>query len=620
MRGQALCALFVLMSGCGGSSGGDRCQSNADCPTGQYCGSNGACTFDCKTNSDCPGGTCSSLGKCVGTVPPDGGLPDVSPAPDSAHPVPDVQGLPDTKLSDVNSPQDMLAAPDTSILDGPLPGDAPTMSDGPVLSEGAPKPDSPQIVQCDPAFLGRMCGFKACATNADCTGIGTGLCTQGFCEDAPCGVSNSCLTLGEDTNGDTWGVCTCTCTPDDPNTPLVIEDTCPDLTKHRCSRAITISSGTCQSNADCVQFGGGFTCVGGKCTGARSYCIKFCDPKLGQNTCDGKLSCDLRSGASIFGIHDKAVCAGKGCKADTDCPVDVGTTCSPKNPASCPTGQTCSVLDVRGDGCTADTDCDLNYVCHDFGGGAKYCSYKDGRCAAPGKCDVASGLCDVKPASLSNPASEVGSPCQSDKDCPANADCLFELDFSTIMKKAWSPCADSSECCSGACTGGYCAMGEPCTTSYRNGYCTIIGCAFASTLPIRGCDTNSVCNTWYTSGMCQRKCDLNNAATCRGNPYDLLGDYECRAFDNIQFSGSAGPIAPSPTCDFGTAMNCSVFANSALNCTSFGDQSNTANPNPTNMGCRGLNNQTKANQYDVTGWCLDDTPSGTQIRSPLPTP
>ncbi|MFH2010251.1 MAG: C2 domain-containing protein [bacterium] len=63
----------LLLVGCG-EPGGDGCTSNGDCPTGQYCGAGGACTFDCTTDTDCAGGTRSSLGKCVNT-PPDGGPP-----------------------------------------------------------------------------------------------------------------------------------------------------------------------------------------------------------------------------------------------------------------------------------------------------------------------------------------------------------------------------------------------------------------------------------------------------------------------------------------------------------------------------------------------------------------
>jgi MYXO-CTERM domain-containing protein len=52
-------------AGAGGT--GAACNGNPDCPAGQYC-DNGVhhCTFDCRMDSDCGGGTCNSLGQCVG--------------------------------------------------------------------------------------------------------------------------------------------------------------------------------------------------------------------------------------------------------------------------------------------------------------------------------------------------------------------------------------------------------------------------------------------------------------------------------------------------------------------------------------------------------------------------
>jgi len=65
--------LAGLLVGCG-ESGDDGCTSNTDCPTGQYCGAAGSCTFDCTTDTDCAAGTCNSIGKCV-PLPPDSGSP-----------------------------------------------------------------------------------------------------------------------------------------------------------------------------------------------------------------------------------------------------------------------------------------------------------------------------------------------------------------------------------------------------------------------------------------------------------------------------------------------------------------------------------------------------------------
>lgn len=49
-----------------GVSGGP-CSGNAQCPLGQFCDlDTQSCTFDCRTPDDCGGGTCNSLGQCVG--------------------------------------------------------------------------------------------------------------------------------------------------------------------------------------------------------------------------------------------------------------------------------------------------------------------------------------------------------------------------------------------------------------------------------------------------------------------------------------------------------------------------------------------------------------------------
>jgi hypothetical protein len=146
---------------------------------------------------------------------------------------------------------------------------------------------------------------------------------------------------------------------------------------------------------------------------------------------------------------------------------------------------------------------------------------------------------------------------------------------------------------------------------YRNGYCTIDGCAFASTLTGRACPTGSHCNLLWFGGLCQKACDLSQASDCRNIATDLYGDYECRAWNYLTIGGvmvSAGPV-----CDFGTAVDCALFAGTTLDCSNLGDSFNT-----TNMACRGLDSSIKTNKHDPTGFCLDTTTSGPQFRNPLP--
>jgi uncharacterized protein (TIGR03382 family) len=50
----------------GGATGGS-CSGNADCPVGNFCDvAAHTCTFECRTDDDCGGGSCNSLGQCVG--------------------------------------------------------------------------------------------------------------------------------------------------------------------------------------------------------------------------------------------------------------------------------------------------------------------------------------------------------------------------------------------------------------------------------------------------------------------------------------------------------------------------------------------------------------------------
>jgi uncharacterized protein (TIGR03382 family) len=50
----------------GGATGGS-CAGNPDCPVGNFCDlASHTCTFECRTDDDCGGGSCNSLGQCVG--------------------------------------------------------------------------------------------------------------------------------------------------------------------------------------------------------------------------------------------------------------------------------------------------------------------------------------------------------------------------------------------------------------------------------------------------------------------------------------------------------------------------------------------------------------------------
>jgi hypothetical protein len=233
-----------------------------------------------------------------------------------------------------------------------------------------------------------------------------------------------------------------------------------------------------------------------------------------------------------------------------------------------------------------------------------------GHCARPGNCDLASGLCGAH--SLGTATAQVGDPCTDDTDCAGNMRCMMEIDQSQYRKASSMYCTQDDECCSGRCDFGACTVGL-CTVDNRNGYCTIPGCYFSSTLTLRACPSGSTCNTLYAGGLCQKTCNLSTSGECRGYSGDLYGDYECRAWNNISIGGVA--VTASPVCEPGTSLGCEFFDGTTLDCSDVGGVSN-----PTAMDCRDLSGFVLSDSFSPTGYCFDTTASGTQHRSPLPQP
>jgi hypothetical protein len=338
------------------------------------------------------------------------------------------------------------------------------------------------------------------------------------------------------------GLCSQACIPDNPNTPAN-EDSCP-------------------AGNVCGKYGN------------LNYCFRECAPQLGCSECDGPVSCHPSSGQYI-GRRLKAVCLYGRCSSGADCPVTTGAPCKTNAPA-CGTGETCTALATNT---------------------------TDGVCTKPGVCDLASGLC--APHKLGKATAKVGDPCKGDVDCGDAMYCLMEYDESKYLKAGGVACTANDECCSGSCALGTCANG-PCVVRARNGYCTVLGCSHAATFTERACPSGSECNRLYAGGLCQKSCAMGQASDCRGHSADLLGDYECRAWNRVQITWT-DYATQAPVCDVGTYLPCNSFFGSQQDCTAVGNVGNT-----TNMACRDLNNIVLTNKYDANGFCLDDTASGTK--------
>jgi hypothetical protein len=360
--------------------------------------------------------------------------------------------------------------------------------------------------------------------------------------DSECGVGARCLgTYRDDPNDPATqgGICTCECTPDDPETLLINEDSC----------------GTATDEYIC----GELELTGGQTQG---FCLKRCVPELGKNNCDKRIACDPRAGASAR-IFNGTVCLSPGCQTDEDCETTTAERCKTDESVKC---------QQAGARCLAITS-----------------GSTDGICVVDGVCDTASGLCQERSAKADTfkAGAKVGDPCLGDTECDANQTCLFE----------------------------FTQAGE--RTSFRNGYCTVPTCAFASTIPGQACPAGSHCNVLFSGGLCQKSCDMTDPTGCRGNKDDKFGDYECRNYSTLVNPDTQQPITAGPVCDWGTDMDCNTAATIAGGqfgsnpCSLFGN----GQANDTNMRCRHIDTGVDLNtagtppRYPDEGHCLDDTDS-----------
>lgn len=275
-------------------------------------------------------------------------------------------------------------------------------------------------------------------------------------------------------------------------------------------------------------------------TATYNYCLKKCTPDITKNTCPASSKQTCHPASTRFGDTDQAVCWYLACEGDKDCPVFSDQTC------------------------VTDGECSA------VGTGA-FCEPETSKCALPGKC-TASGLCGAH--THGKAGSKVGDPCKDDFDCPNAGRCFEE----------------------GTDTG---AIGA----TWRNGYCTISSCAFASALPDFACPTGSTCNHLYYGGICAKTCKLDDAIGCRNNPQDKGGDYECYAWNNLVIGSTM--VAKQPTCEPADPYPCNFWGTTSLDCTVLGQQGN-----PTQMACRQRSTGSVLSSQDPGGFCLDTTASG----------
>ena len=165
-------------------------------------------------------------------------------------------------------------------------------------------------------------------------------------------------------------ICTRTCHPDSPQTPLVNEDNCTS----------------------------GYICGTISPPGQIYRCLQKCTPTMSHNPCPVGLACKPKS-TQYSRTVNKAVCVYPPCTSGKDCPVALSETC---NQATAVPKCTKS---PKGAFCAPDPLSTLG-----------------GRCNLAGACHAKSGLCN--PHKYGKPAAKVGDPCKDDRDCNGTMFCL----------------------------------------------------------------------------------------------------------------------------------------------------------------------------------------------------
>ncbi len=215
-------------------------------------------------------------------------------------------------------------------------------------------------------------------------------------------------------------VCTKKCTPDDPSTKLVIEDTCPG-------------------------YPNGFVCANiAAPPGVVQRCLKRCSPTTNKNTCPAGLACDPLT-TVMTSTSDKAVCGWPACKSGKDCPVHLTKLCTPSSPAwqcqGMPKGVYCAPV---------------------------FLSSFSGRCAYEGVCNSKSGLCTKHKRGKST--AKVADPCTDDRDCGGQMECMMEVSTSGIYYWANGYCSIRG-CVFSSLTERQCPSGSTCSRNHYGGRC-----------------------------------------------------------------------------------------------------------------------------------------------------
>jgi hypothetical protein len=214
-------------------------------------------------------------------------------------------------------------------------------------------------------------------------------------------------------------LCSTSCTPDDLQTPLVNEDSCPDLTSFVCAAANPSFP-------------------------SQHLCLRRCKPAYGTSTCGAGLACHWTSTSYSQSI-DEAVCVFPRCTSNKECPIYTATSCSsvgaPCSSAGVPTGSFCAADETSPTG---------------------------GSCAMAGICDLGSGLCAPH---VSTGGGAIGATCKDDRDCKSGMRCDRERTTSGLLHARGGYCTLEGCAFAASLPQRACPSGSVCNRLFPGGRC-----------------------------------------------------------------------------------------------------------------------------------------------------
>ncbi len=489
----------------------DSCESDDECPPGDYCGSDNECHEPCVDDSNCPTDQICEDGQCEEPPPPcvddedcegedhcvgGGCLP---PCPDGGN---------DCGLDDV------ACDPDACYdEDGGGDGDTP-----PCIYDS----------QCDGGYV----------------------CEDGVCQppDNHCDMSCPTGEVCED------GTCQPPTVPCDEPGDCPGGETCVDGACHPGTPPCDGDCDYCQWDEDCA---GGQVCVEGECHTAEPPvpCTDDPDCPTGQ-ICEGGY-CDVP----------------ETCTDDSDCPTgsvcdDTVDFCVPEHPpipctdsGDCPTGDTCAGgYCTPPSTCTDDSDCPSGQVCADHGG-VELCVPEHPPVPCDGGEDCPSG--EVCAGGFCAPDSPT---CKNDHQCDGNDDCV-----GGYCQPPTPACDNNLDCPSGVCDQGHCVPEHPpipcdgtsdCPAgdACAGGYCTSDSCNDDGDCPTGSvCDnTVDLCVPPHPPVPCDVATDCPSGDLCEGGfcapPEPCDDDSDCPGGDVCDNGGVdlCVPGQPPTPCDVAT--------------------------------------------------------------------